>query len=337
MLADLLVHGTPAEKLLIVLLPAFAFLILIAALLAGDGSKRQMKRRIDRMRKGGGPRQPKAGEISVRRSTVDSDIASLDRLIKAVVPRPEKLRYRMASAGLKPKLGPYVMIGFGLFVVVAGAGLYLDFQYLPPLAAFLLGLFAGIGVPHLGLSYLIARRKRNFIQNFPEAIDLMVRGLKSGLPISESIKTASEEIPDPVGCELKEVTDQVIVGKTMDEALDECAKRLELQEFDFLTVALAIQAETGGNLTETLENLSDVLRKRRTLKLKIKALSSEAKASAYIIGSLPFVMAAMIHLTNPKYLLPLIYDPRGNFLIFLGLMSFVVGAGVMYKMVKFEV
>jgi tight adherence protein B len=337
MLGEIINNGTPAEKLILVMLPAIALFVLMAALLAGDGSKKKYKRRLDRLRKDGKPQIAIQAGLSARRSTTDSDIASFDRLIKAVVPRPEALRLRLSRAGLKPKLGNYVIVSFVLFVLVAGGGIFLDFQYLPPVGAFFVGLFIGIGLPHLSVSFLIGRRKRRFIQNFPEAIDLMTRGLKSGLPISESIKSASEEIPDPVGCELKEVTDQVLVGKTMDEALNECAKRLDLQEFNFFTVALAIQAETGGNLTETLGNLSDVLRKRRTLKLKIKALSSEAKASAYIIGSLPFVMSAMIHLTNPNYLLPLINDPRGHFLVGLGFMSFAVGIGVMYRMVKFEV
>src|SRR3546814_3784395 len=116
----------------------------------------------------------------------------------------------------------------------------------------------------------------------------MVRGLRSGLPITESIRAAGQEIVDPVGIELRRITDAVRLGAKLEEALWDCSLRLDIQEFNFFTVALAIQSETGGNLAETLANLSDVLRRRRQLKLKIKALSSEAKASAYIIGSLPF-------------------------------------------------
>jgi tight adherence protein B len=165
----------------------------------------------------------------------------------------------------------------------------------------------------------------------------MVRGLRSGLPITESIRAAGVEISDPVGTELQSVTDSVRLGAKLEEALWDCSRRLDIQEFNFFTVALAIQSETGGNLAETLANLSEVLRRRRQLKMKIKALSSEAKASAYIIGSLPFIMALLIYLTNPTYIADLWTDPRGIFLVFIGLVSFALGIGVMYKMVKFEI
>ena len=127
------------------------------------------------------------------------------------------------------------------------------------------------------------------------------------------------------------------LGAKLDEALWDCSRRLNIQEFNFFTVALAIQSETGGNLAETLANLSDVLRRRRQLKLKIKALSSEAKASAYIIGSLPFIMALLIFVVNPSYIADLWIDPRGMFMVFIGFVSFALGIGVMYKMVKFEI
>jgi len=184
---------------------------------------------------------------------------------------------------------------------------------------------------------MVARRRNKFVAHFPEAIDVMVRGLRSGLPITESIRTAGTEIVDPVGIELRHVTDSVRLGAKLDEALWDCSRRISIQEFNFFTVALSIQSETGGNLAETLSNLSDVLRRRRQLKLKIKALSSEAKASAYIIGSLPFVMAFLIYLVNADYIDDLWIDPRGPFLVGLGFLSFAMGIGTMYKMVKFEI
>jgi tight adherence protein B len=196
---------------------------------------------------------------------------------------------------------------------------------------------SGLGLPYFVMNFLAKRRRNKFIDNFPEAIDLMVRGLKSGLPLGESIKIAGDEIIDPVGIEFRQISDSIRVGKKMEEALLETAEKLNMQEFNFMTVAMAIQAETGGNLSETLSNLSDVLRKRRQLKLKIRALSSEAKTSAYIIGSLPFIMTILIHLTNPGYLDPLWTDPRGHMAVAGGLIWFGMGIGIMYKMVKFEI
>ena len=184
---------------------------------------------------------------------------------------------------------------------------------------------------------LIKRRQTKFLNFFPDAIDLMVRGIKSGLPISESITNVGTEIQDPVGEEFRIITDAVKFGRPMEEAMWEAANRLDLQEFKFFTISLAVQAETGGNLAETLNNLGDVLRGRRQLKLKIKALSSEAKASAIIIGALPFVMGGMIYLVNPDYIMKLFLDPRGHVMLGIGLCSFILGVGAMIKLVKFEI
>src|SRR3546814_737098 len=236
--------------------------------------------------------------VSIRLSDNDSCIVLLDGLIKHLVPRPDLLRRRLAQAGLRTSLGKYVMISLAVGGVTFG--LLLFFKVGSLLVAGPFGLFAAIMLPHATLGFLVGRRRNRFIDRFPEAIDLMVRGLRSGLPITESIRAAGQEIVDPVGIELRRITDAVRLGAKLEEALWDCSRRLDIQEFNFFTVALAIQSETGGNLAETLANLSDVLRRRRQLKLKIKALSSEAKASAYIIGSLPFVMAILIYLVNPN-------------------------------------
>ncbi len=323
------------EDVILVCGIALGVVVVLVILLAGDGSRRRFVRRLTRVKMARNKPMTADQVISVRRQTVDSEIAILDHLIKHALPRPDVLRLRLASAGLRTSLANYLLFCMILAGVVSAAVIHT--HLLPTLAAIPLGIFAGVGIPYFIVAYLKARRTRKFIAVFPEAIDLMVRGLKSGLPITESIKSASEEISDPVGGELKQVIDNLAMGKKMDEALYEASARLDIQEFNFFVVALSIQSETGGNLAETLENLSEVLRRRRQLGLKIKALSSEAKASAYIIGSLPFVMSVMIYLTNSGYIMTLVDDPRGNVLIGLGITSFLVGAFVMYRMVKFEV
>ena len=160
---------------------------------------------------------------------------------------------------------------------------------------------------------------------------------KSGLPASESIRVVGQEIADPVGVEFREVSDQIKFGKTMTDALWAVSPRIDTPEFRFFIISLSIQQETGGNLAETLENLAHVLRRRKQLKLKIKALSSEAKASAYIIGSLPFIMFAILLMMNYGYASMLYKDPRGLMLVGCGLLSYAIGIGVMAKMVRFEV
>ena len=317
-------------------LPALALMTILLALFGGNGAEKQTRRRIERIRHSNTPALSSQEMVSIRLADNDSSgIAVIDGLVKHLVPRPELLRLRLASAGLKTSLARYLTISLITGLLVFGV---LQFtKVVPLLVAVLFGLGAAVMLPHAVLGFLVSWRRNKFTGLFPEAIDLMVRGLRSGLPITESIRNAGDEIIDPVGVELRRVTDAVRLGAQLDEALWDCSRRLNIQEFNFFTVALAIQSETGGNLAETLANLSDVLRRRRQLKLKIRAMSSEAKASAYIIGSLPFIMALLIYLVNPGYIADLWIDPRGHFLLFLGFCSFAVGIGVMYKMVKFEI
>lgn len=308
--------------------------LLVAAGFAGRGRRTRLKLRLLRVQGPRGVDRMQAQVASIRRSTSDSGILFLDRVIKHGLPRRENLRRRLERAGLGISLGTYLLASFlvGLLSFVLGAWS----GVMPVAASAFVGLACGLGLPHAVTSHLAKRRQRKFIANFPEAIDLMTRGLKAGLPITECIVAAAEETPDPVGSELRRVTDAIRLGRKLEEVLWETSERLDLQEFKFFTISLSIQRETGGNLAETLANLSDVLRDRRQLKLKVKALSSEAKASAYIIGSLPFVMGLIIYLMNAEYLMPLFTDIRGKLMLAMGLLSFLVGAFVMFKMVRFE-
>src|SRR3546814_5429712 len=144
----------------------------------------------------------------------------------------------------------------------------------------MLGRLVGIALPHKAVSILIQKRISRFTAIFPDAIDLLVRGLRSGLPISESLGIVSRELPDPVGTEFRAITDRIRIGRTMEQALQDTADRLGTPEFQLFVITLAIQRETGGNLAEPLANLSDVDRKSTRMRLKIKAMSSEPKASA---------------------------------------------------------
>ena len=171
----------------------------------------------------------------------------------------------------------------------------------------------------------------------PEAIDLMVRGLKSGLPVTESIGTVAREMQQPLATEFRRVTDGVRFGRGLEEVMWEAARRLDIPEFNFFVISLSIQRETGGNLAETLTNLSDILRRRRQMRQKIKAMSSEAKASAYILGSLPFAMFGIVYCVNPGYASMLFTDPRGLFMLGGGLVSLGIAVLVIVKLIRFEI
>jgi tight adherence protein B len=166
---------------------------------------------------------------------------------------------------------------------------------------------------------------------------LVVRGIRSGLPLSESVKNIASEMPDPLKTEFGIITDAMKLGEQIEVAMWTCANRLDIPEMKFFVIALAIQKETGGNLAETLENLSGIIRKRRYMQMKIRAMSSEARASAMIIGSLPFIMFGILYLMNPKYMAPLLQDPRGHKLMVVGLSMIFAGNFIMRKLAKFRI
>ncbi|WAT19107.1 type II secretion system F family protein [Aurantiacibacter sp. MUD11] len=248
--------------------------------------------------------------------------------------RMEALAQRLDRTGMGWSLSQYFYASIGLGLVVTAL------MYLQTGAALLslgLGVLAGAGLPHLVVNFFIKRRTNNFNAKFPDGIELLVRGLRSGLPVTETLGVVAQEVPGPVGQEFRAVTERIKIGRTMEEALQETADKLGTAEFQFFVITLAIQRETGGNLAETLSNLSDVLRKRAQMKLKIKAMSSESKASAYIVGALPFIVFGLIYWINPNYIGGFFEDER---LIVTGLGGLVwmgIGAGIMAKMVSFEI
>jgi tight adherence protein B len=268
--------GDSPEIWLIIAAP-LGLLLLLIVFFAGGGEQRQMAKRITRMKRSHGEKPTPVQIISARRKTNSGALPGLEEIFKRLIPRQEMLRLRLTHAGLETSLGTYILICAIVGVITAITTAIFG---LPLAAAALAGVFLGLGLPHYVVGSMFAKRQMRFIIHFPDAIDLMVRGVKAGVPITEAIKAASEEIPDPVGIELKRITDGIRVGRKMNVLLDETCKRLDLPEFNFFAIALSIQAETGGNLAETLNNLAEVLRGRRQLKRKIKALSSEAKASA---------------------------------------------------------
>ena len=226
----------------------------------------------------------------------------------------------------------YASIGLMLF---SSAVIYLHSGALLLSLAF--GIVLGAGVPHFVVGSFMKRRLNAFNARFPDAIELLVRGLRSGLPVAETLNVVSREVPGPVGAEFRSVVERIKIGRTMEDALQVTADRLGTPEFQFFVITLAIQRETGGNLAETLSNLAEVLRKRAQMKLKIRALSSESKASAYIVGALPFAVFIMIWWINPEYVAGFFADDRLIVTGLGGLIWMSIGAFIMAKMVSFEV
>ena len=298
-----------------------------------DARGKRLERRLERV--GNRTQRQTSEALTIRLSEANSAIPALDRIIKQLVPRPKALRLRFERTGRRISVGEYFLATLLVALIVGGA--LRIAAGLAPMLAVLAGLAVGFAVPHIAVNRMIAKRLKAFIAQFPEAIDLIVRGLKSGLPVPVSMQTVSEEMGQPIAGVFRGINERLSVGQTLDQALADAAERLPMTEFRFFVITLAIQRETGGNLAETLENLADILRKRRQMKQKIRAMSSEAKASAWILGSLPFLLFGFLSALNPGYVNTLFIDSRGIMMIGAGLVSLTIGILVMAKMVRFEI
>jgi len=258
----------------------------------------------------------------------------MDGVASRILPNPVQLQKRLAMTGKSWTPAQYLMVSLGILLVV---GSLVSFKFGNLGLGVALGAAMAVSLPHFSVGYLINKRINLFNKRFPDAIELLVRGLRSGLPISETISVVASEVPGPVGLEFRSVSDKIKIGRTMDAALQETADRLGTPEFQFFCITIQIQRETGGNLAETLSNLAGVLRSRAQMKLKIKAMSSESKASAYIIGSLPFIVFGLIYSINDTYMQQFFTNPK---LITVGLGAgcwMGLGAFVMSRMISFEI
>jgi tight adherence protein B len=301
---------------------------------SGPSTSKASLRRLESVRERHSKSNEVAAQAQLKRILQNRAESRMDGLAQRFIPKPALLRMRLQQTGKSWTLGHYASVSLGIIAVVA---LALLLRGMPLFLAIFVGLFVGIGLPHYIVSKLILRRVAQFNARFPDALELMVRGLRSGLPITETMGVVADELPGPISEEFRAVTDKMKIGRTMEAALQESADRLGTAELQFFVITLAIQRETGGNLAETLANLADVLRKRAQMKLKIRAMSSESKASAWIVGSLPFIVFVLVWWISPDYMGHFFSDQR---LIVAGCGGVVwmgIGVFIMAKMVNFEI
>lgn len=260
--------------------------------------------------------------------------SGFEKLAESLIPKPQQLQERLYQAGKDIALSKYAIFS-GALVVVAIAVI---FSFSGNIAmAISGGIAVGLGLPHMVISSMITSRQQLFIKQFPEALDLIVRGLQAGLPVNEAIINVGVEIPSPVGPEFRRVSDDVRLGKTLEDALWDANTRIDLPDYKFFVISLSVQRETGGNLGETLHNLAVILRQRQAMKLKVKAMSSEAKASAYILGALPFVMLGIIMIMNYDYGIILFTHEVAQKVAIGGLFWMSIGIFSMAKMINFDI
>ncbi len=317
------------------------WIIVLAVLLLGGffayflvvGQKRQrMDQRIARVTRRKGT-IPKSMDALTLRKAKEMGLPVLGKILQSITSM-SVVRERLERAGLA--LAPDIYVGGcgGAFLLTV---LVLVLLHKPPVVVMLVAIFVGVALPHFYVGFKGNRRIKKFLSLFPDAIDFIVRGLRSGLPVTESMNMVGVEMEDPIGRIFTSMGESVRLGVPVEKAMSDMAKKLQLTEFNFFVTSIILQRETGGNLSEILNNLSDVLRKRFMMRMKIKAMSSEAKASAIIVGSLPFMVAFALLFISPGYLDMLFYDSRGHVALAGASVSFTLGIGIMMKMTRFEI
>ena len=242
------------------------------------------------------------------------------------------LKARLEQAGLSwtPQ---FFWILSGVLALAAFAPMFLTGQNI--LLTLGVTVAAGLGLPRWIIGFMKGRRVKKFGDNFADALDIIVRGVKSGLPLNECLKIISKETPEPVRSEFAQLVG-IAVGVELDEGMRRMVRRMPAPELNFFAIVLTIQQKSGGNLAEALQNLSGVLRGRKMLKEKIGALSSEAKTSALIIGALPPLVCAIVTMTAPDYMALMFTTAKGQFMLLAGLGWMGIGILLMRKMINFK-
>jgi tight adherence protein B len=249
------------------------------------------------------------------------------------------LRIRLEQAGLEIEPRTYwiaSVVSAAVFALTALSFVPASAGNLKPMLLVIAVIVGGFGFPRFALAKLTQRRQRKFQAELANAIDVIVRGIKSGLPLNECLVVIAKESPEPLGSEFQEVVEQQRVGVSLGEALERLTRRMPLPEVKFLAIVIAIQQQSGGNLAEALSNLSGVLRDRFKMQMKVKALSAEAKASAMILAALPPGVMFMVNASSPEYISPLFATRTGNLFILIGLTWMMCGVLVMRKMINFK-
>lgn len=326
----------------VVLLTALCFVLglfcVVYFFMFADKEGRRTRERLDEMSRrmyGIDSRKASQARAKLKKVEIDSRNPLVDQLIKRFLPNREELRARLTRTGRKFSVGDYVLACAGV-AALFGAILYFLAGLALPLAL-IGGVAFGAGIPHFVVGVMGQKRIDRFNAIFPDAIDLIVRALRSGIPIQEAIASVGREMGDPVGPLFIQVMNEVRLGGSIEDAFWNVADSIRAPEFNFLIISMTIQRETGGNLGETLANLGKLLRDRRQMKLKIKAFSSEARATALIMSSLPFVIGIMIYLLNPEYMSLLVTDPRGMMMLMIAGGMLGTGIYVMKRMANFDI
>lgn len=283
-----------------------------------------------RTKRGNGPQD----QAAQRRKQISDSLKDIEQKQKDQRAKSISLKSRIQQAGMEFSPTAFWIGSLVSALVVAAIAFFTGQSLLVVGGATIVG---GLGLPRWWLGFLRGSRQKKFTQEFANSLDVIVRGVKSGLPLNECLKIIANESPDPVGSEFKQLCDGIAMGVSLEENLNRMCERMPLAELNFFRTVLIIQQKTGGNLAETLGNLSIVLRSRKLMREKISALSSEAKSSAAIIGSLPPGVLGIVYATTPSYMNLMFVHPTGQLMLLGGATWMFMGIMVMRGMINFKI
>jgi tight adherence protein B len=320
---------------MIVLVAILVAVALGGAVFALSGSNDAARKRVAAVTKPEGRARGKAAtpqqDAAARRKNVAVMLKDLEKNRQQEKPT---LRRRLEQAGLFKTSPRTYWIASALFGLGVAFACFVSGQ--KPLVIGLAAFAGGFGFPRWVLSFLAARRRKKFTNYFATAIDVIVRSVRSGLPVNEAMRIVARESPEPVRSEFHKLVEGLKVGVTLEQGLARMRDSMPTSEVAFFSIVMNIQGKAGGNLSEALGNLASVLRDRKRLEGKIKAMSSEAKASAGIIGSLPVAVMGLVYLTTPAYIGVLFTTKTGNLLLAGCVFWMSIGVMVMRKMINFK-
>ena len=278
----------------------------------------------------------RVAEAAKRKKSVQDTLKELDAKQLASDKNIKKppLRVQLKQAGMQVTVERFYLYSVIAGVVVTALAYFLQAPLLILPGAFIAGVF---GLPRWFVSFRRGRRVKAFLNEFPNALDIIVRAVKSGLPLNDGIRLIASEAPEPVKGEFRRIVESQQVGMSVPEATLRMPETMPCPEAGFFGIVIQIQQQAGGNLSEALGNLSRVLRDRKKMKAKVQALSMEAKASAAIIGALPFIVAFLVYLSSPNYIMPLFTTSTGHLILGISGIWMSIGIFVMRKMMNFEV
>ncbi len=268
-----------------------------------------------------------------RRKQIEESLTKIEERQKQKKKKAKSLAMRLVQANWSMKPKNFMVMSAILAVLSGGPAFIFGMK---PLICLGLAFVVGFGLPRFILNAAINRRQKKFTSHFADAMDIIVRGVRTGLPLGDCLKIIAHESPDPLGAEFRRVVEGESVGIPIEKCLEQMYERMPISEVNFFATVLNIQKSTGGNLGESLANLSNVLRGRKILREKIKALSGEAKASAMIIGALPIVVMGLVTILSPDYMNDLYFTSTGQRNMLIGAVMMAMGTFMMRKMINFK-